>query len=179
MKNEEIQKLDFSRWPLPDEFLIELGRVSALWAGLEGLLNMCLGKLSGFNDLNNPMPFILVTHASMPQRLDMLSALCELLAPTYTRLANYKDVITKLKSAQALRNKFLHHTIGLDPETGQAEIAIGSARGTLKANVEKIDIADIRRAVISIDEAQTALCKLVLGKDMPPVWQRLSQKNAS
>lgn len=71
MKNEEIERLDFSAWPLPDEYLIELGRVAALWATLESFLNICIGKLAGFNEFSDPKPFILVNHASVPQKIDM------------------------------------------------------------------------------------------------------------
>ena len=44
MKNEHIKSLDFSGWPLPDEYLIEVGRIAALWASLEVFLNICIGK---------------------------------------------------------------------------------------------------------------------------------------
>ncbi|WP_296557100.1 hypothetical protein [Pigmentiphaga sp.] len=172
MKNEEIRKLDFGDWPLPDEYLVEIGRVSAMWALLESFLNICLGKLAGFNDLGDPKPFILVNHASVPQRLDMLGTLCEHLVPNYPQLSGYKDVIAKIKSAQALRNKFSHHSSTFDKDSGKLEIAIGSARGTLKTNVERVDIADLRRAVMNIDEAQVALYKLVLGRDIEPAWKR-------
>ena len=60
----------------------------------------------------------------------------------------------------------------LNQSTGKAEMASGSARGRLKVSVEQIDLADIRRATIAIDEAQAELYKLVLGRDVGPVWQR-------
>ena len=50
MKNEEISSLDFSGWPVPDDFLSEIGRVAVLWANLESLLNISLTKLAGFRD---------------------------------------------------------------------------------------------------------------------------------
>ena len=59
MKHEEVLKLNLKSWPLPDDYLIELGRVAALWATLETFLNMCIGKLAGFNDINDAKPFIL------------------------------------------------------------------------------------------------------------------------
>jgi hypothetical protein len=86
MKNEEIRKLNFSDWPLPDNYLIEVGRVSVVWSALESFLNLCIGKLAGFSELEDPKPFILINHASFPQRLDMLGALCEQLVPEYPRL---------------------------------------------------------------------------------------------
>lgn len=179
MKNEEILKLNLTGWPLPDEYLIELGRISVVWATLETFLNLFIGKLAGFNELADPKPFILVNHSSFPQKLDMFGALCEQLVSDHPHLANYKDIISRLSSAQKLRNKFAHHGMAINSQTGKAEMALGSARGSLKVSVEQIDIADIRRATMSIDEAQAALYKLVLQRDIGPVWQRLSAKQAS
>lgn len=178
MKNEDIRKLDFAGWPLPDEYLIEIGRVSTMWALLESFLNLCLGKLVGFNELSDPKPFILINHASFPQRLDMLGTICEQLAPDYPQLSGYKEVISKLKAAQSLRNKFAHHSIGFDKASGKAEIVISSARGSLKVDVERVDVADIRRAVMNIDEAQATLYKLVLGRDIGPAWRRRTEQGA-
>ena len=63
MKDSDVLKLDFRDWPLPDPYLVEVGRVAAIWAQLESFLNLCIGKLAGFNDLNDPKAFILVTHS--------------------------------------------------------------------------------------------------------------------
>ena len=177
MKDEEINRINFDNWPLPNEYLVEVGRISALWASLESLLTFLIGKLSGFDDVNNPMPFILVNHSSFPQKLDMLGALCEQLEPQCSNLKGYAEVISKLKSAQTKRNRFMHNGIVFNRETGNMEMAIGSARGKLKTNIEVITIANIRRAVIEIDEAQAALYKLVLGQNVKPVWSRRAKKD--
>jgi hypothetical protein len=171
MKDEELKRLDFSGWPLPDQYLIEIKRVSALWASLESLLNICLGKLAGFNDVNDPKPFILVNHSSFPQRLDMLGALCEQLAPDFPDLANYNSVIGVLRSAQKLRNTYMHHGMAKNPATGNLEMATGSARGKLSVKVEVVTVQDIRRATVAISEATRALYKLVLKRDIPPPWE--------
>ena len=172
MRNEEIAKLKFSGWPVPDEFLIEIGRVGALWASLESFLNVCLGKLAGFNDLNDPKPFILITHSSFPQRLDILGALCEQLEPEFPQLADYKKVVSQLRAAQATRNRFMHNGFSYDAKSQRLEMAVGSARGKLKTAVESIALEDIKRASIEIDEANRALYKLVLKRDLPPSWQQ-------
>lgn len=174
MHNDEIRKLDFDGWPLPDEYLIEIGRVSTLWAALESLLNLCIGKLAGFN-LGDPTPFILINHSSFPQRLDIFSTLCEQLHHEAKQLSDYKVVISQLKSAQSKRNIYAHNGMSYNEKTGKAEMAVGSARGKLKVEVNSIDIADIRRATMEIDEATYALYKLVLGVDYGPAWKR---KNA-
>lgn len=52
-------------------------------------------------------------------------------------------------------------------------MAVGSARGRLKTSVQKVRIADVRRAAISIHDAQRSLYKLVLGRDIAPISERL------
>lgn len=103
-------------WPLPDEYLMELGCVSAVWAWLESLLNTLLGKLAGFDAMNDSTPFILVVHSSFPQRLDMFGALCEALKAEPPNLANHKEVVPKLRAAQTSRNRLAYNAIGFDPE---------------------------------------------------------------
>ncbi|MBX3321237.1 MAG: hypothetical protein KF890_15275 [Nitrospira sp.] len=172
MKHEEVLKLNLKSWPLPDDYLIELGRVAALWATLETFLNMCIGKLAGFNDINDAKPFILITHSSFPQRLDMLAALCEQLADKFSNLKHYKTVVSQLRDAQKLRNDFMHYGMSVNPESGQVQMAIGSARGTVKVSIKSIGLQDIRRASIAIHEAELALYKLVLKREVPPKWSK-------
>ena len=172
MKHEEVLKLNLKSWPLPDDYLIELGRVAALWATLETFLNMCIGKLAGFNDINDAKPFILITHSSFPQRLDMLAALCEQLADKFSNLKDYKTVVSQLRDAQKLRNHFMHYGMSVNPESGQVQMAIGSARGTVKVSIKSIGLQDIRRASIAIHEAELALYKLVLKREVPPKWSK-------
>ena len=176
MKNKDILKLNLDGWPLPDDYLIEIGRVTSLWATLESFLNLCIGNLAGFDVLKDSKPFILVSHASFPQRLDMLGALCEQLVAEHPNLKDYKTVIGKLRSAQASRNKFMHHGIAPNPDTGNMEMAIGSARGTLKTTIQEIDLADIRKVSVEIDAASISLGKLVLGLEQQPVWKRRGVK---
>jgi hypothetical protein len=172
MKNNEIEALNFQGWPLPDDVLIELGRVMALWSSLENLLNLCLGQLAGFNALNDPKPFILVTHSTFPQRLDMLGALCEHLAADYPQLADYETTISALRAAQKQRNKFAHNSPVLDEVTGEIILPLARPRGSLKTSTNKIKIADIRRAAIEVDKASCSLYKLVLKRDIPPAEER-------
>lgn len=172
MKNDQLLKLNFQGWPLPDAYLVEIGRVAALWASLESFLNVCIGKLAGFNDLNDPKPFILVTHSSFPQRLDILAALCEQLVTEFPTLKGYSAVVQQLRQAQKLRNDYMHYGMALNEESGQIEMAKGSARGSVKVGVEAVTVADLRRATVAIHEANLALYKLVLGRALEPVWLR-------
>ncbi|MGB9106820.1 MAG: hypothetical protein WCC59_18845 [Terriglobales bacterium] len=179
MDADTIQKLNLESWPLPTEYLVELGRVAAVWADLESFLNLCIGKLVGFDDVNDPKPFILVNHAAFPQRLDMLGSLCEQLVADFPALQDYKEVIARLKEAQKLRNRYMHHGMHLDEQTGTVQMAVGSARGTLKVSVDTVAIADVRRAAMTIHMAMLALYKLVLGRTIAPVWENRRSSVAS
>jgi hypothetical protein len=175
MRKEEIAAIDFSGWPVPDKFLIEIGRVAALWASLESVLNICIQKLARFNDLNDPTPFILLAHTNFPQRLDMLGALCEHLLPKFARLRDYKVVISALRKAQTGRNRLMHHGVFHDAGTDRVHMPLGSARGTLNTATHSLAVEDIKRVSVEIDEAKRALYRLVLVRNLPPSW---TQTNA-
>ena len=129
-------------------------------------------KLAGFDTTGDARAFILLKHSSFPQKLDSLSALCVLLLPQFPVLEDYAETVGKLKSAQSLRNRFLHNGMSLNPDTGNVEMAVGSARGKLKTSVEPVSVADIRRAGMEVHRAMLALHKLVTGKSYPRRWER-------
>lgn len=172
MTDDEVLKLKFDGWPLPDEYLLELGRIAANWGYLESWLNICLQKLAGINDLDDPTAFILIAHTNFPQRLDMLGTLCQHLSPMHSHLCGYDKVIASLKSAQKLRNKYIHNGMGKDEVTGRVGMGTGSARGSLKFSNEVVKVADLRRVSMAIHEAMLSLCRLVLKREIPPIWER-------
>jgi hypothetical protein len=172
MNNEDIDRISLKNWPMPDSYLLELGRLSGAWAILESSLEIYLGKVSGFDDFNDPTPFILTKHSSFPQKLDMLAALCEHLLPNHPGLADYRSVVSDLRSAQTSRNRFIHNGMSLNPESGNVEMARGSARGSVKVSVEKVELADIKRASMDVHKASLRLHGLVTGQHRPPIWDR-------
>jgi len=102
----------------------------------------------------------------------MLAALCEQLVNQSPNLTSHAAVVQQLRQAQKLRNDLMHNGMGLNPESGHVEMARGTARGSVKVGVEKVTVADLRRASVSIHEAQLALYKLVLGRTLEPTWSR-------
>lgn len=164
-------------WPIPDAYLIEVGRIAALWASLESFLNTCIGKLAGFDPLStDPTHFILLIHSSFPQRLDMLGALCEELKESHPHLLNHKEVISKIKAAQAARNKYAHNGLTYDRETNKCTMAEGSARGKVKTSVNDVSVENIHAVAKEIHMALLALYKLVLKREITPLWERSSTK---
>src|SRR5207302_7933990 len=135
--------------------------------GLEDFLMLCMGKLAGFNKPLDARAYILLAHSTFPQRLDNFAALCELLKTKFEHLESYENVLSLLKAAQKARNRFVHNGASFDPESGTFRMAIGSARGNIKTRVDEVSIEDVKRACIQIDEANRALYKLVLKRDLP------------
>lgn len=156
-------------YPLPDAYLIELGRLVALSAQLEQQLNILIGKLAGFDELSDPTAFIMINHSSIPQKLDVLSTLCEERLKDFPHLYSYKDIVGSVKGAMALRNKFTHGSIGYADDGVSCVMMSASARGKLKVNIVPVEPNEIRSASKSIQKAIVDLMNLVLNTNYPCV----------
>jgi hypothetical protein len=85
-----------------------------------------IAKLAGFNHLDDPKWFIIVNHASVPQRLDMLGCLCEQLVDEFPNLSQYKNVLARLREAQSARNRYTHNSMHRDESNnGRAKMSVG------------------------------------------------------
>jgi hypothetical protein len=175
LKDQEVENADISGWPLPDEWLLELGRLTAIWSTLESGINVYLAKLAGFNDVTDSRPFILLKHSSFQQKLDILGSLCELLARRHPRLAHYQDVVAALNRAKTARNRFVHDSI-MPNDYGEMELASASARGKLKVEVRIVRLVELKRATMEVHLATLALHKLTTDVEYPPIWT--SRRNA-
>jgi hypothetical protein len=176
MKAEDIAKLEFQDWPLPEPWLAEIGRVAVLWSTLEAHLDVCLSKLAGFDAVGDFRPFVLLRHSSFPQKLDVLSALCAAMSPQFQALRAHKTVLAQLKTAQSGRNRFVHGGLTLNESTGEVELAHGTARGEIKTGVQPIELSDVKRASADIHLAMLALHEMVTGQKYPPMWERPNAK---
>lgn len=161
-----------NNWPAPDEYLLELGRLTSIWGTLESLINLSVNKFAGYQATLDPRALILFAHSNFQQRIHMVGALCEWLLPDYPHLKGYKAVISKLEAAQKLRNKFAHNSITWDDDTQSVTISWATARGSLKMNTETVQLQDIIDATATIHEAMCALQILVMGKELKPLWER-------
>jgi len=159
-------------WPAPNDYLLELGRMTTIWGTLESAVNLAISKFAGYQSPLDFRAFILVAHSNFQQRVDIISSLCEQLLPKYPRLKEYKPVIAKIQAAQKARNKFAHNAIITDKDTGKVTVSFATARGSLKTTVEVVNIADIKEATAKIHEAMCALHTLVTGRELKPMWER-------
>jgi len=146
--------------------------MTAVWGTLESAVNVAISKLAGYESPLDFRALILVAHSNFQQRIHIIGALCEQLAPEYPRLASYKRVIEKIESAQKSRNKYAHNAVVTNDQTGQVEVSFASARGALKTSVEIVHLNDIKEVTAKIHEAMCALHSLVTGHEIKPMWER-------
>ncbi|MCK1791176.1 hypothetical protein [Pseudomonas violetae] len=175
-----MDRLDFkSNWPINDEHLLELGRLMTMWIALENQVMVSISKLMGYDDILDRRPTILLAHANFKQRVDALHTLCEQLVKQFPSLANYENVISKIKAAQKGRNKYAHNGLTLNPESGHFEIHRLSAQGTLKVTSEIVHVNDIREVTAKTHEAACLLYTLITSKPCPTMWERQSPRSKS
>lgn len=159
-------------WPAPTEYLTELGRMTALWSGLEASTTVAYSKLAGYDELLDMRAVIVTAHMTFQQRVDAIISLCEHLAPSYPHLADFDITQKLLKAAQKSRNKFSHNGITYDEATGAVSVSYATARGSLKLHTEQIRLADIKEASAKIHEAIASLHSLVTGVRRALIWDR-------
>jgi len=160
-----------SNWPVPDEYLLELGRMVSVWGSLESMTAVAISMLAGYDSPTDPRALTMVAHSNFQQRVDIVSALCGQLVEEYPHLKDYESVIKKIRAAQAGRNKYAHNALSLD-EDGQVHIAYMSARGTFKTTVEIVRVIEIEEVTAKIHEAVCALQSLITNKLLKPMWER-------
>ena len=163
----------FEAWPAADEILIELGRLMTVWGGLEAGLNVAIGKLAGFDNIEDVRPMILLAHSSFPQRLDNLSTLCHQLQDQFPNLRGYEEVISGIKVVQKERNKFAHQMVVKDPDSDNHVILSFSARGKVAYSEQVVTALDIRRVSAHAHIVSLKLHQLITMVTYPPIWERV------
>ncbi|MDR6579281.1 MULTISPECIES: hypothetical protein [Pseudomonas] len=156
-----MERLEFeSGRPLPDEYLLELGRMMAMWPHLEFGLDLVIGRLMGF-DLHDARPVIAFAHANFQQRVEIFSTLCNRMQADHIQLENYDAVLKKIRGAQKGRNKYAHNIIALDGSGGLAVTPI-MAKGVFKMVPEPVRLSEIKEVTAKIFDAARALHALVV-----------------
>tara|TARA_R110000851_G_scaffold160924_1_gene304299 strand:+ start:3391 stop:3915 length:525 start_codon:yes stop_codon:yes gene_type:complete len=158
-------------WPLPNEFLSELGRISVLFGLLESNVNLAISKLSGYDGVLDWRSAVTTAHANFKQRVEILETLLHELHDEYPSLKEYSSIIKDLKAVQAGRNKYSHNIMGFDEYTGKVQLSSLSARGTLKPKVENVSIDDLKDLSARIHLTHLSLHALITGAQYQPIWE--------
>jgi hypothetical protein len=164
-----VSKPSADRQYLPDEYLIELGKIVQSWTALDEMLNLMIQKLAGFDNIHDVRSIVLTVHSSFPQRMDIFKSLCEHYKDSYPHLSGYREIARQISDVQALRNAYMHSVLGYNDEDGQARMARLSARGKIKSELREFSVADLRSVVSLTQEAGRALYRLVLQADPWPL----------
>jgi hypothetical protein len=168
-----LKEYDFPEsWPLPDEYLIELGRILSLWGSLEKAINIGISKLAGYELTMDWRSAVMTAHSNFMQRVDILSTLCDELQGEYPHLSEYPKVVGRIKSVQAQRNQFAHSPIYIDKETGRAMTGSLKARGKFKPSVTQVEIKDLQKISAEIHETILDLHHLITTERYKPIWER-------
>jgi hypothetical protein len=172
-----LTRINFpENWPLPPEFLEELGRISVLFGVLESGVNMTISKLSGYEGILDWRSATVTAHANFKQRLDILETLLHELHDEYPKLKDYPRVVKNLKDVQGLRNKYLHNSMHYDEETDKVEFSQLSARGKLKPKMGIVTIHELQSLAAKIHNTQLDLHELITGSKYPPIWENIANK---
>lgn len=161
-------------WPLPDLYLMELGRITTLFGALESGVNLSISKLAGYQGVLDWRSAVVTAHANFKQRIDILETLCHELHDegNYPQLKGYKKVLENIKSVQSKRNRYIHNTLFIDEESGQVTSSSLSARGRLLPRVDRVSIEEMKELSAQLHLVMIDLHELITQKRYPPIWEK-------
>lgn len=154
--------LNFDGWPVPDEYLVEIGRLALLWARLETYLATTIAVLAGHGDPTDARAYVLFNHHSFEQNLQLLAKLCSHLVYSTPNLKAYPDVIAKLGVAKQERDRLINGSMAPNPGNGAIEMEVIAVEDKLTNSCQQVELADFKRAVLLLDDAQHSLYELII-----------------
>ncbi len=144
---------------LPDDYLIEIGKVSVQWSMLEMVFDLCSIKLAGM-DADEARAMAVFAHMPFQMKLDVFGAMVDSLQTNYPRLKSYAEVLSLVRQAQSARNKIIHAR--WSHKNGVVTIGRMTARGKVKTSIDTISLDEIRSATELIGKASVQVWKLVI-----------------
>lgn len=161
-------------WPLPSEYLTELGRITTLFGVLESAVNLSISKLAGYEGVLDWRSAVVTAHANFKQRIDILETLCHELHDegNYEHLKSYKAVLEHIKQVQLKRNRFAHNQLCFDTQSGSVTSSSLSARGKLQPRVDQISLEEMKELSAQIHLAVLSLHELITQKRYSPIWEK-------
>ncbi|WP_461520323.1 hypothetical protein [Porticoccus sp.] len=150
--------------PVPDEYLIELGKITVMYGALEFSVDRAISKLSGYESMLDWRVSIMTSHLTFQQRLNALGALFEQVSESYPNLAGYEKVIEKIKKVQKQRNKFIH-SMYANGDKSEVGIWSLSARGSLTIKSQDVYIQEVRNVSVDIDRVRLQLEELITASE--------------
>jgi|SRR5690606_4122235 len=167
MKNINAETIDLSGWPLPDAYLIEVGRLALMWSRLENLLRNTVANLAGLENLSDPRLFTVFKFSDFERDVQLLEQLCAQQAANAPNLKRYPALAAELRAARQAYALYIHGGMTPNPGDGEIEMDMPRADHPKRTETRRISVVDIRRAVLLIDETQHSLYNMVAALERP------------
>jgi hypothetical protein len=139
---------------IPDEYLLELGKIIVSFGKLESLLNETLAWAMIDDIAAYPRALAAFAHMNFTMRMDALEAMLFLIEKEFAEL--YRDkVYQHLKDAQAGRNSAVHQLWS----TSQGEITRSDvkAKRKLKLTTTSVSLQDLKDVLQTVENAYSSL----------------------
>ncbi|WP_444896952.1 hypothetical protein [Microbulbifer sp. SSSA005] len=72
--------------PVPDEYLIELGKITVMYGALEFSIDRAISKLAGYESMLDWRVSVMTAHLTFQQRVNALGTLFEQVSESYPNL---------------------------------------------------------------------------------------------
>ncbi|MET0379085.1 MAG: hypothetical protein ABW049_08855 [Spongiibacteraceae bacterium] len=167
MEKIDIDKLDLEGWPLPDDYLIEVGRLALVWGRLENLLRNVVANLAGLENLSDPRLFLVFNHPDFEHNVELLRQLCKQLAPGTPNLKHYPELVAQLLAVKKIRDTYLNGAMSPNPGNGEIEMDVPAEHNPAEIITRKVQVVDLRCAMMAIDDVQHEVYNLVVGLERP------------
>lgn len=151
-------------FPAPDDYLLELGRITALWGSLEFSVNNAINYLSGIESQNHWRVAVLTAHSNFRQKVNMVQTLCHELQETFPNLSMYPETIKLIESAQKKRNHYFHNGLFLNNETKKVQTASMQAHGVLRMKIQNVSVSELKDISLEIHLALLSFHELITQK---------------
>ena len=158
-------------FPLPENYLLELGHITVLWANLEAEVKVAINYLSGVGELDQWRVYILTAHCGFQERVDIVETLYKQLQGVLPEFAEFSQVVKLIRAAQKERDRYTHNTLAMN-EKKQVQITRQQAQGSLKIKVELVSPSDLKNVSRKIHLAILALDVLIKGVKNRPIWEK-------
>lgn len=149
--------------PVPDEYLLELGRLVQMGNTAEMVMVGTISLLLGHATPANRLARIMVAHSTAQQRLHAIEALFEQVALVNDDLDGYEKAVGDLRRALAAKTKYVINPFFVFD--GKVMIRGTTARGEMKEIREEVRLCQIRAITERIGNATKALHEFSLDKD--------------
>lgn len=167
MSNIDVETLDLGDWPVAQEYLVEVGRIALVWSRLKTFVCNSVANLAGLENLEDPRMYSVFTARSYGDNLDLLERLCFQQIDQSPNLTGYEAVMRKLRQAQIDKEFYLGGSMKPNPVNDEVEMTVLVDQISNQTTTVKLELNELKAAVLKIDDAQHELYKLVCGLERP------------